>query len=150
MSGDEQNTKLVISIKKILAYQHLTQTETSKTLKRVPVHFHLLGFLAICVLALSSALLSASALSKSSTTASDSIPHPPAPPGHAWLEVVEYTVTLAGDPVDFNQTLFKSILADLLPVVEPEDVAKAIIAYITHLKHSTGARIIVDSGKFLK
>jgi len=40
--------------------------------------------------------------------------------------------------------------APLQKVVEPEDVAKAIIAYITHLKHSTGARIIVDSGKFLK
>ena len=38
----------------------------------------------------------------------------------------------------------------LQKVVEPEDVALAIMAYITHLKHSTGARIIVDSGNFLK
>jgi 3-oxoacyl-[acyl-carrier protein] reductase len=38
----------------------------------------------------------------------------------------------------------------LQKIVDPEDVALAIMAYITHLKHSTGARIIVDSGKFLK
>jgi 3-oxoacyl-[acyl-carrier protein] reductase len=38
----------------------------------------------------------------------------------------------------------------LQKVVDPEDVALAIMAYITHLKHSTGARIIVDSGKFLQ
>ena len=38
----------------------------------------------------------------------------------------------------------------LQKVVEPEDVALAIMTYITHLKHSTGARIIVDSGNFLK
>jgi len=38
----------------------------------------------------------------------------------------------------------------LQKVVEPEDVALAIMAYITHLKHSTGARMVVDSGNFLK
>lgn len=38
----------------------------------------------------------------------------------------------------------------LQKVVEPEDVALAIMAYVTHLKHSTGARMIVDSGRFLK
>lgn len=38
----------------------------------------------------------------------------------------------------------------LQKVVDPEDVALAIMAYVTHLKHSTGARMIVDSGKFLK
>jgi 3-oxoacyl-[acyl-carrier protein] reductase len=38
----------------------------------------------------------------------------------------------------------------LQKVVDPEDVALAIMAYVTHLKHSTGARMIVDSGRFLK
>ena len=38
----------------------------------------------------------------------------------------------------------------LQKIVEPEDVALAIMAYVTHLKHSTGARMIVDSGNFLK
>ena len=38
----------------------------------------------------------------------------------------------------------------LQKVVEPEDVALAVMAYVTHLKHSTGARMIVDSGNFLK
>jgi 3-oxoacyl-[acyl-carrier protein] reductase len=38
----------------------------------------------------------------------------------------------------------------LQKVVGPEDVALAIMAYVTHLKHSTGARMIVDSGNFLK
>ena len=38
----------------------------------------------------------------------------------------------------------------LQEIVEPEDVAAAIMAYVTHLKRSTGARIIVDSGNFLK
>jgi len=38
----------------------------------------------------------------------------------------------------------------LKKVVEPEDVAMAIMAYVTHLKHSTGARMVVDSGNFLK
>ena len=37
----------------------------------------------------------------------------------------------------------------LQKIVEPEDVAVAIMAYVTHLKHSTGARMIVDSGNFL-
>lgn len=34
-------------------------------------------------------------------------------------------------------------------VVEPEHVAKAVLACITHLKMTTGARIIVDGGRFL-
>ena len=38
----------------------------------------------------------------------------------------------------------------LQKVVDPEDVALAIMAYVTHLKHSTGARMVVDSGRFLK
>ena len=38
----------------------------------------------------------------------------------------------------------------LQKVVDPEDVADAIMACVTHLRSTTGARIIVDSGKFLK
>ncbi|HTK36393.1 MAG TPA: SDR family oxidoreductase [Caulobacteraceae bacterium] len=34
-------------------------------------------------------------------------------------------------------------------VVEPSDVAKAIMACITHLTASTGGRIVVDGGRFL-
>lgn len=34
-------------------------------------------------------------------------------------------------------------------VVEPEDVAQAVMACVTHLKSSTGGRIIVDGGRFL-
>jgi 3-oxoacyl-[acyl-carrier protein] reductase len=34
-------------------------------------------------------------------------------------------------------------------VVEPEDVAKAVAACITHLPVSTGTRIVVDGGRFL-
>jgi len=34
-------------------------------------------------------------------------------------------------------------------VIEPEDVARAVMACITHLTASTGARIIVDGGRFL-
>lgn len=34
-------------------------------------------------------------------------------------------------------------------VVEPEDVARAILACVTHLKLTTGARIVVDGGRFL-
>jgi len=34
-------------------------------------------------------------------------------------------------------------------VVEPEDIARTIMACITHLKVSTGARIIADAGRFL-
>ncbi|MCC2096057.1 MAG: SDR family oxidoreductase [Hyphomicrobiales bacterium] len=37
----------------------------------------------------------------------------------------------------------------LKKVTEPEDVALAIMACITHLKASTGGRIIVDGGRFL-
>ncbi|OUW29246.1 MAG: short-chain dehydrogenase [Rhodospirillaceae bacterium TMED167] len=37
----------------------------------------------------------------------------------------------------------------LQKVVEPEDVAMAVMAYVTHLKKSTGAQMIVDSGRFL-
>lgn len=43
-------------------------------------------------------------------------------------------------------------LAEATPlkkVTEPEDVALAIMACITHLKASTGGRIIVDGGRFL-
>ena len=40
-------------------------------------------------------------------------------------------------------------LSPLQAVVEPEDVALAIMAYVTHLKKSTGAQMIVDSGRFL-
>ena len=112
--------------------------------KRVPAHFHLFGFLAFCALVFSSALLSASALSKSSTTASDSTSHPPAPPGHAWLEVVEYTVTLAGDPEDFNQTQFKRVLADLLPVVEPEDVQLRVTSGSTIVKAFITTSLVDD------
>lgn len=35
-------------------------------------------------------------------------------------------------------------------VVEPEDVAAAVIACVTHLKASTGTRIVVDGGRHLK
>ncbi len=38
----------------------------------------------------------------------------------------------------------------LQTIVEPEDVADAIMACVTHLKTSTGARIVVDAGRFLK
>ena len=34
-------------------------------------------------------------------------------------------------------------------VIEPEDVATAILACVTHLRASTGAKIIVDGGRFL-
>lgn len=34
-------------------------------------------------------------------------------------------------------------------IVEPEDVARAVLACVTHLTASTGARIIVDGGRFL-
>lgn len=34
-------------------------------------------------------------------------------------------------------------------IVEPEDVARAVLATITHLKATTGTRIIVDGGRFL-
>jgi 3-oxoacyl-[acyl-carrier protein] reductase len=34
-------------------------------------------------------------------------------------------------------------------VVEPEDVARAIMACVTHLKASTGTRIVVDGGRHL-
>jgi len=34
-------------------------------------------------------------------------------------------------------------------VVEPSDVARAIMTCITHLTASTGGRIIVDGGRFL-
>ncbi len=34
-------------------------------------------------------------------------------------------------------------------IIEPEDVAQAIMACATHLKRSTGGRIIVDGGRFL-
>ncbi|MBM3606934.1 MAG: SDR family oxidoreductase [Alphaproteobacteria bacterium] len=37
----------------------------------------------------------------------------------------------------------------LKKVVEPEDVAQAVMACVTHLKSSTGGRIIVDGGRFL-
>jgi 3-oxoacyl-[acyl-carrier protein] reductase len=37
----------------------------------------------------------------------------------------------------------------LKTVVQPEDVARAIIACVTHLKVTTGARIICDGGRFL-
>jgi len=34
-------------------------------------------------------------------------------------------------------------------VVQPEDIARTVMACITHLKVSTGARIIADAGRFL-
>jgi 3-oxoacyl-[acyl-carrier protein] reductase len=34
-------------------------------------------------------------------------------------------------------------------VVEPEDIARTIMACITHLKVSTGAKIVADAGRFL-
>ncbi len=39
--------------------------------------------------------------------------------------------------------------APLKRVTEPEDVARAILACVTHLKMSTGGRIVVDGGRFL-
>ena len=50
---------------------------------------------------------------------------------------------------DRNKLEKLSKKSPLQKIVEPEDVAKAILAYVTHLKHSTGARIVVDSGNFL-
>jgi 3-oxoacyl-[acyl-carrier protein] reductase len=44
------------------------------------------------------------------------------------------------------------LLAEKTPlkkVVEPDDVALAIMACITHLKTATGTRIVVDGGKNL-
>jgi 3-oxoacyl-[acyl-carrier protein] reductase len=34
-------------------------------------------------------------------------------------------------------------------VIEPEDVASAIMACITGLKTSTGVRVVIDGGRFL-
>jgi 3-oxoacyl-[acyl-carrier protein] reductase len=34
-------------------------------------------------------------------------------------------------------------------VVEPEDIARAVMACVTHLKVATGARIVTDGGRFL-
>lgn len=34
-------------------------------------------------------------------------------------------------------------------IVEPEDVGRAVLACVTHLRATTGARIIVDGGRFL-
>lgn len=34
-------------------------------------------------------------------------------------------------------------------VIEPEDVSRAVMACVTHLRATTGARIVVDGGKFL-
>ena len=34
-------------------------------------------------------------------------------------------------------------------IVEPEDIARAVMACITHLKVTTGARIVTDGGRFL-
>jgi 3-oxoacyl-[acyl-carrier protein] reductase len=34
-------------------------------------------------------------------------------------------------------------------VVEPEDIARTVMACITHLKVSTGTRIVADAGRFL-
>lgn len=34
-------------------------------------------------------------------------------------------------------------------IVEPEDVARAVMACVTHLRATTGAKIIVDGGRFL-
>lgn len=34
-------------------------------------------------------------------------------------------------------------------VVEPEDVALAVMACVTHLRHSTGTRIVVDGGRHI-
>ncbi len=42
-----------------------------------------------------------------------------------------------------------SVAAPLKRVTEPEDVALAIMACITHLPMSTGGRIVVDGGRFL-
>jgi 3-oxoacyl-[acyl-carrier protein] reductase len=35
-------------------------------------------------------------------------------------------------------------------VVEPEDVASAVMACVTHLRACTGSRIVVDAGRHLK
>jgi 3-oxoacyl-[acyl-carrier protein] reductase len=37
----------------------------------------------------------------------------------------------------------------LKTVVQPEDVARAVLACVTHLKVTTGARIVCDGGRFL-
>jgi 3-oxoacyl-[acyl-carrier protein] reductase len=42
-----------------------------------------------------------------------------------------------------------AIAAPLKRVTEPEDVALAIMACVTHLKMSTGGRLVVDGGRFL-
>jgi 3-oxoacyl-[acyl-carrier protein] reductase len=34
-------------------------------------------------------------------------------------------------------------------IVQPEDVARTVMACITHLKVTTGARIICDGGRFM-
>ena len=45
---------------------------------------------------------------------SDSTSLPPAPPGYAWSEVVQYTLTAEGEPQDFNRTLYRVVLSNSL------------------------------------
>jgi 3-oxoacyl-[acyl-carrier protein] reductase len=43
-----------------------------------------------------------------------------------------------------------AVNSPLRRVIEPEDVASAVIACVTHLKASTGTRIVVDGGRHLR
>ena len=70
----------------------------------------------------------------------------------AQTQVKDITQAVATDFVkgrDRNRLEKLAEKSPLRKIVEPEDVAKAIMAYVTHLKHSTGARIVIDSGSFL-
>ena len=42
-----------------------------------------------------------------------------------------------------------ALATPLKRVVEPEDVARAVLACVTHLRATTGVRIVVDGGRFL-
>lgn len=50
-----------------------------------------------------------------------------------------------------DRTALEKIAAvtPLKRVVEPEDVARAVMACVTHLTATTGARIVCDGGRFL-
>jgi 3-oxoacyl-[acyl-carrier protein] reductase len=42
-----------------------------------------------------------------------------------------------------------ALAAPLKRAIEPEDVAKAVMAAITHLTHTTGSIVAVDAGRHL-
>ena len=70
-----------------------------------------------------------------------------------WQLILLKGVTEKSSGINCQKNEFIKKLAENSPlqkIVEPEDVAMAIMAYVTHLKHSTGARMVVDSGNFLK